>query len=92
MIRSMSAGVETEEDRSYVISDKLLELGYTVPRCEELVDGRKQDTTYTIVDPRGRVCEVVNISSDFLQSSVRKQIVAQGSLGDNFSKVRICSF
>lgn len=86
MIRSMSSFVETEEDYSYVISDQLLNLGYSVPRCDELLDGKKQNTMYTVVDPRGRVCEVVNISSDFLESSVRKQIVAQGSLGDNFTK------
>ena len=77
------------EDTSYVISDYLLSKGYSVPDVLTATGSAPglENTYFVTVDPRGRACEFTAFESSVNEPVVRKQIVAQGSLGDNFTKV-----
>jgi len=83
MYRTLSLPIshEHEEDPSIPIVEFLAE-HYTVPIMKEN-GGNK--TYITVASSTQRVCEVTS----FENASIRS-ILAQGSLGDNFTPVQIC--
>lgn len=87
MERTLSL-MDDQEDTSYLISDYMLSIGYSVPRVVEAIDteAMRQETQITLVDPRGRACELISFASRFDEATTRKQVLGQGSLGDNFTK------